>query len=290
MCSGANRTDVCLWKRASFIVHSQMLGLWISMHPTSVPQTMRNQLSPAFSFMTCHSSCWDNWPGCKTVIGTPVSESWNVVFTDEEENEFQRWFFFVSQQGFLFQAERDCFTEFLSCHDLARTRFCRRVHYNTDLWQHSAAVAPKETQNPWDVGDPGCISFKWHFMWHMPCMLLYYTCSDPLVSECCINYYWKPPNGIKRVKPFLSLILILSAQTLVWQVWNGSATFTLVQWQNPLWIIKNFLKCLHNISLIEIHWRWDIFYLESTGPITRNCSIICDLGSILVQPFGHNEA
>lgn len=135
----ANRTDVCFWKRTSFTVHSQMLGLWISMHPTSVPQTMCNQLSPAFSFMTCHSSRWDNWPSCKTLIGTPVSGSWNV-FTDEEENEFQRWFFFVSQQGFLFQAERYCFTEFLSCHDLARTRFCRRVHYNTDLWQQRGFV------------------------------------------------------------------------------------------------------------------------------------------------------
>lgn len=75
----------------------------------------------------------------------------------------------------------------------------------------------------------------------MSSMLLYCTCSNRIVTKCYINY-WDTPNGTTRVKPLLSLILILSAQTLVWHVWNGSATFTLVQWQNQLWIIKNFAK------------------------------------------------
>lgn len=167
------------------------------MHPTSVPQIMRNQPSPAFSFITCHSSRWDNWPDCKTVIGTPVSGSWNVVFTDEED-EFQRWFF-CPPAGI--PGRKRLFYWVLvvsrpSKDSLLLASPLQRWPVTAERLCHSAAVAPKETLNPWDVGDPGSTSFKWHFMWQMPFMLLYYTCSDPVVSECCINYYWNPPNGI----------------------------------------------------------------------------------------------
>lgn len=62
MCSRASVTDVCLWKRAHFTIHSDS---WDYSCTQPHPQTMCHHLSPVVSSITCHSSRWDNWPSCK---------------------------------------------------------------------------------------------------------------------------------------------------------------------------------------------------------------------------------
>lgn len=253
MCNGANRTDACSWKELLLPCTLRCLGCEFKCIP---PQCHR----PCATNSALHLVLWRVTVLAETIDPTAklsLELQWagpEMLFSQMKKkmNSIDDFF---PPAGIPFSGRKRLFYWVLvvsrpSKDSLLPPSPLKRWPVTAERLCHSAAVAPKEILNHWDVGDPGCTSFKWHFIWQMPFMMFYYTCSDPVVSECCVNYYWNPPNGIKRVKQFLSLILILSAQTLVWHVLNGSVTFTLIQWQNQLWIIKNFLNCLHNRNLI----------------------------------------